>query len=139
MWGKRKPTSKLTREQSLAMKPLHLVEADLTVDSAGNGKLTVAIRPTRIASWLIKDVAGRKKTFELDSVGVFVWNEIDGKTSVEQLIRRIAKEYTLDLRQAEASTTAFLKTLMQKGLIGIPIEPKANDSDKNRKSEKKKG
>lgn len=119
---KRRPKPKMTREQSLAMKPVQLVKADLTVDDTGNGKLSVEIQPTRVARLFIKGAHGRRKTFELDPVGIFVWKQIDGKTSVEQLIRRIAKQYKLDLRQAEASTTAFLKTLMTKGLIGIPLQ-----------------
>lgn len=122
MFKRRPKPSKFTREQSLAMKPVQLVAADLQVDAQGNGKLTVPVQPTRVARWFVKDAEGRKKTFELDPVGVYVWKLIDGKTSVEQLIRRIAKQYNLELRQAEASTTAFLKTLMQKGLIGIPLD-----------------
>lgn len=123
MFKRRPKPSKMSREQSLAMKPMQLVEATLALDEAGNGKLAVPVRPTRVARWLVRDTDGRTKTFELDPVGVFVWKQIDGKTSVEQLIRRIGKQYNLDLRQAEASTTAFLKTLMQKGLIGMPVEP----------------
>lgn len=124
---KRRPKSKLTREQSLAMKPVHLVDAELSLDETGNGKLSIQVQPTRVARLFIKGIEGRRKTFELDPVGVFVWKQIDGKASVEQLIRRIAKQYKLDLRQAEASTTAFLKTLMTKGLIGIPL-PGKDDS-----------
>lgn len=119
---KRRPKSKFTREQSLAMKPARLVDADLALDDSGNGKLSVAVQPTRVARLFLKGIEGRKKTFELDPVGVYVWKQIDGKTTVEQLIRRIAKQYNLDLRQSEASTTAFLKTLMTKGLIGIPLD-----------------
>jgi len=104
------------------MKPVHLVDAELSIDASGNGKLAVPVRPTRVARWLIKGAESRRKSFELDPVGIYVWKQIDGKASVEQLIRRIAKQYNLDLRQAEASTTAFLKTLMQKGLIGIPLK-----------------
>lgn len=122
MFKRRPKPPKMTREQALAMKPVRLVDAQLTLDSVGNGKLSVSIQPTRVARWFIKGSEGRQKTFELDPVGVYVWKQIDGKSSVEQLIRRIAKQYNLDLRQAEASTTAFLKTLMQKGLIGIPVD-----------------
>lgn len=126
IFKRRAKPPKMTREQSLAMKPVQAVDATLNIDAAGNGKLAVPVKPTRMVKWLVKHVEGRTKTFELDAVGVFVWNQVDGKTSVEQLIRKIAKQYNLDLRQAEASTTAFLKTLMQKGLIGIPIERSAS-------------
>ena len=109
------------------MKPMHLVEATLVVDDAGNGKLSVPIKPTRVARWLIRDAKDRIKTFEFDSVGIFVWQENRRKDECRATHPpRIAKEYNLELRQAEASTTAFLKTLMQKGLIGIPLDATKN-------------
>ena len=67
---KRRPKSKLTREQSLAMKPVHLVDAELSLDETGNGKLSIQVQPTRVARLFIKGIEGRRKTFELDPVGV---------------------------------------------------------------------
>jgi Coenzyme PQQ synthesis protein D (PqqD) len=122
MFG-RKPKPRLSRDEALAMKPVHLVDQDaMKVDAAGNGKLVVPVPPPRFARWLAAKFENRTKTFEFDSVGVYVWGQIDGKTSVEQLIRRLAKQYNLDLRQAEASTTAFLKMLLARGLIGMPVD-----------------
>src|SRR4051812_11611913 len=121
MFTRKAPSSKVTRESSLAMRPLKLVDAEMDIDAAGNGKLRVPLAPPRFAKWLAPKFEGRLKTYEFDAVGVFVWHAIDGKTSVERLIRRVASEYKLDLRQSEAATTAFLKTLMQRGLIGMPV------------------
>lgn len=111
-----------TREDSLAMRPLRMTDVAMDVDAAGNGKLRVPMRPTRLAKFLAAKMPARSKTFEFDAVGVYLWSQLDGKTSVEQLIRRIGKQYKLELRQAEASTVAFLKTLMQKGLVGMAGE-----------------
>ena len=122
LFRKRSSRRPVTREQSLAMRPVRLVDAEsMRVDAAGNGKLIVPIAPPRFARWLAQKFEGRTKTFEFDTVGVYVWQQLDGKTSVEALIRRVGKQYNLDLRQAEASTTAFLKTLMQRGLVGMPV------------------
>ena len=126
---KNKPPA-VTREQSLAMRPLRMTDAAMDVDAGGNGKLRVPMRPTRIASFLGAKIPARQKTFEFDAVGVYLWDQLDGKTSVEQLIRRIGKQYRLELRQAEASTVAFLKTLMEKGLVGMAgDEPSPGDDD----------
>ena len=113
-----------TREQSLAMRPLRMTDAAMDLDASGNGKLRVPMRPTRLGKFLAARMPAREKTFEFDAVGVYLWTQLDGKTSVEQLIRRIGKQYKLELRQAEASTVAFLKTLMQKGLVGMAGEEK---------------
>jgi hypothetical protein len=119
MFSKKTKTPPITREDSLAMRPIRMADVEMDVDDAGNGKLRVPMRPTRIASFLGAKLPPRPKTFEFDAVGVYLWKQLDGKTSVEQLIRRIGKQYNLELRQAEASTVAFLKTLMQKGLVGM--------------------
>lgn len=120
---RRKPKLlKITREQSLAMRPVRMTDAEMDLDAAGNGKLRVPMRPTRLASFLGAKIPSRTKTFEFDPVGVFLWEQLDGKTSVEHVIRKIGKRYNLELRQAEASTTAFLKTLMQRGLVGMAVE-----------------
>ena len=62
------------------------------------------------------------KTFEFDSIGLFVWNLCDGKTSVQQIIRMLAREYRLNLREAEVPTLQFLQTLAKKGLIAMTVK-----------------
>jgi hypothetical protein len=117
---KRKPrTAGLTREQALAAKPIRAVEADLETDEqTGTGQLKVKIEAKR--KWALFSLpAGATKTFELDEVGVYVWKKLDGHTSVEQLMRLIAKQYNLDIKQAEASTVAFLQMLIKRGLVGL--------------------
>ena len=71
--------------------------------------------------------AGATKTFELDPLGLFVWQACDGKTPVRQVIKRLARHYNLNEREAEVSTLAFLRTLMRKGLIGIPAKDAKDD------------
>jgi hypothetical protein len=65
---------------------------------------------------------GATKTFEFDAIGVFVWNHCDGRTSVQQIIRKLAAEYRLNLREAEVPTVQFLQTLARKGLIGMRVK-----------------
>jgi hypothetical protein len=118
---KRKP--QLSRDDALAAKPARAVEAEMKKADDGSGKLTVKLRKARVA-WLFRVPEGATKTFEFDPIGVFVWEQIDGKTTVEQVIRRLAKEYTLNLREAEVPTITFLQTLIGKGLIVVPVEEK---------------
>jgi hypothetical protein len=112
----------LSREEALAAKPIRAVEADLDIDEqTGAGKLKVKIEAKR--KWvLFRLPAGATKTFELDEVGVYVWKKLDGSTSVESLMRQLAKQYNLDLKQAEASTVAFLQMLIKRGLVGLKTE-----------------
>jgi hypothetical protein len=121
--GKKSSPSKLSREKALAMKPVRLVKQE--PDEKGN--LTVPI--TARKWWFFKLPDGATKTFELDEVGLFVWREIDGKNSVEIILRKLSNQYKIDLRQAEASTIAFLQMLTKRGLIGFPVE--AEDGKKS--------
>ncbi|MGC4032051.1 MAG: PqqD family protein [Tepidisphaeraceae bacterium] len=120
IFGRRQST--LTNEDALNARPVRLVDADMAEKPDGGGTLTVTLRPPDRMKWLFKLPAGSKKTFEFDGIGVFVWKNIDGKTSVEQIIKRLAKQYNLNLREAQVPTLQFLQTLMKKGLVGVPAE-----------------
>jgi hypothetical protein len=65
---------------------------------------------------------GATKTFELDAIGVFVWRHCDGRHTVQQIIRKLATEYRLNLREAEVPTIKFLHTLARKGLIRFSVK-----------------
>jgi hypothetical protein len=115
--GKRSP--KITRAQLLAAKPVRLVRAD--PEPAGDGLWRIAV-PMRAARWarvFLRAQSQMIKKFELDELGLFVWNACDGKTSVQQVIRKLGKQYNLNARAAEVSTLAFLQTLVKKGLVGV--------------------
>ena len=117
---RKKPT--ITNAQALAARPVRLVDATVTAKPDGGGTLTVPLAPPRRMKWLFKLPAGATKAFELDAVGVFVWQTLDGKTSVEQVIKKLAERYKLNLREAQVPTLQFLQTLIKKGLVGVPAE-----------------
>ncbi len=109
-------------EQAMDARPIRLVQAQLRETEDGGGKITVRLKPPRLAKWLVKYPQGASKTFELDAIGVFVWNLIDGKTPVKQIIHKLSKQYNLNLREAQVPTVTFLQMLIKKGLIGVPME-----------------
>ncbi|HMO26630.1 MAG TPA: PqqD family protein [Tepidisphaeraceae bacterium] len=109
-------------EQAMDARPIKLVDAQLRETEDGGGKITVRLKPPRLAKWLVKYPQGATKTFELDAIGVFVWNLIDGKTPVKQIIQKLSKQYNLNLREAQVPTVTFLQMLIKKGLVGVPLE-----------------
>lgn len=113
---------KITRQEGLAAKPIRLVEAEISPTPDGGGRIKVPLKPARWATWLLRVPAGTTKTFEFDPMSLFVWECCDGKTSVQQIIRRLAKRYNLNLREAEVPTIRFLQTLIKKGLVGMPMK-----------------
>ena len=59
------------------------------------------------------------KQVELDEMGAFVWTRIDGERSVRRIAEELASFYEVQAREAELSVTAFIKTIGQRGIIGL--------------------
>ena len=122
MFGKAK--KEISRQQALAARPVQLVKCEVNQTPDGGAKMKVAMRPARWTGWMFRMPEGASKTFELDSLGLFVWNSCDGKTSVQQIIRKLAKAHRLTLREVEVATVQFLKMLVRKGLVGMTVDDK---------------
>ncbi len=112
---------RLTRQQQLSAKPVRLAAGDLVEGADGGGRLTVPLRQARWAGWLLRVPAGATKTFEFDALGRAVWDACDGRTTVHQIARRLAKRYRVSDREAQVSTEKFLATLARRGLVGASI------------------
>src|SRR5262245_289387 len=102
LFGRKAKT--ITRHEQLASRPLTRDDATLEKSDDG-GRVKV---PLRSRGWLFRVPPGTTKTFELDAMGLLVWDACDGKTSVQQIIRKLSKRYNLSLREAEVSTLTFL-------------------------------
>lgn len=122
---RRRNSPAITHNQALAARPRRLTEAELQPRGTG-AAITVPVHPTRWGRWIFRVPHGITKTFELDAIGIFVWNQCDGRNSVQQIIRKLAHEYRLNTREAEVSTIQFLHTLAKKGLIGMSM-PEATE------------
>lgn len=59
------------------------------------------------------------KKLQLDELGTSVWNLMDGKRSVRQLIKMFAGTHQLETREAEVSVTQFIRELGRRGLIAM--------------------
>jgi len=112
----------VTKTQMLAARPTRLVEAQPVAVDDSAWRITVPLAPAGWAGRILRVPAGATKTFELDALGKFVWDACDGRTSVRQLIARLAKRYNLNEREAEVATVAFLHTLVKKGILGMNIK-----------------
>jgi len=59
------------------------------------------------------------RRIQLDHLGVDVWSLLDGKKNVKTIIVEFACLHKLNHKEAEISVTQFLRSLGEKGLIGI--------------------
>jgi hypothetical protein len=118
---KEKPT--VTREEAMRAVPLRNPAVTWTVNEEGEVQLTVPLRKDgwmRVAKFVFKIPDTRE--IQLDEVGSEVWQWCDGENSVARIIERLQKQHKLNRKEAEVSLTAYLKTLAQRGLIGLKLE-----------------
>ncbi len=115
---------RLSAEEALDAKPMRLVEAEMQPLPDNGGMLKVQVRQPKWGRTIFRLPEHATKSYEFDNIGVFVWENIDGKTSVQQIIKRLANRYDLNLREAQVPTLKFLEMLIKKGLVGVPMEKK---------------
>jgi hypothetical protein len=88
-----------------------------------DGKLYVTIEFRR-PRW--QQILGAEKicerTFGLDPYGREVFDACNGKTNVNKIVRRFARNHHVSIAEAEVSVSTFLKTLMSRGMIGIALD-----------------
>jgi hypothetical protein len=92
----------------------HEGKVRLTIPRTGNWK-------TRILSLLFH--IPKEHIVELDSVGEQVIRLCDGRRTVKEISRRLARSRHLNQREAEAALLQYLEGLVRRSIIGIAIPP----------------
>lgn len=119
-WRKRKPERKPLPSREALLRAVPLKNTLLRETPTPNGlRLTGQVN----SSWRRLLGAKPEKTFELDSLGAAVWNSLDGRRTVEDLIRHFAADKRVNLREAEVAVLAFLRTLLRRGLVALAADP----------------
>ncbi len=124
MIRKKTEPSTIKRTEALKSTPVKNIEVTATRLENGEVLLTypVGMRPwmTGIVRWLGgKPDRTQTKKIQLDTLGTDVWDQLDGKRSVRQVIKQFAKKHRLHQKEAEMSVTQFLRDLGKRGIIGI--------------------
>ena len=114
----------MTRAQALACTPIKNIRVKATRLDTGEMLLTypITIRPwiRALARRFGKNVNQvQLKKLQLDELGTAVWDLMDGKRSVRQIIKRFIKTYHLQAKEAEVSVTHFIRMLGKRGIIGL--------------------
>jgi len=119
----------LSRTESLACIPKQNDTVQWQELDNGEVLFTYAIPLSRFFQALHRKFSKNKtevptKKLQLDQMGSFVWNLIDGEKTVKEVITIFAREYNVTNQEAETAVAAFLKMLGQRGFIALygPIE-----------------
>jgi hypothetical protein len=123
VFRKKSRGAQITRLEAMNCIPVKNLRVKETRGEAGRLILSypVEMKPW-IAGW-IRRFGGmdgaRTKKLQLDGLGMAVWDMLDGKLSVGQVIQGFAAGQRLHPREAEVAVTAFLRELGKRGLIGM--------------------
>ncbi len=66
----------------------------------------------------------KESTFHtFNPVATFIWEQADGQTKTEQMIKKICQEFEVDWDTAERDCLEFLGELIRKGLVALSQNP----------------
>jgi len=71
-------------------------------------------------SWIVPYAPERETT--LDALGQRLWQCCDGRATVEEIVDRFAAEHGLTFHEARAAVTAYLRQLIQRGVLAIVMQ-----------------
>lgn len=118
------PGLRISRAEALKSRPVKNSRVVETRLETGEMLLEypLAVRPWMAA--IIRSLgrpAGNAHTrkLQLDTLGTSVWELLNGKRSVEEIIAKFADIHRIPPREAEIAVTRFLRDLGRRELIGL--------------------
>ncbi|UCF92468.1 MAG: PqqD family protein [Desulfobacterales bacterium] len=122
--SRRSHAKQLHRAEALNLTPVKNVQAVVERLTANE---VIINYPTIMRPWIagwVKRFGGpegrvQTKKLQLDALGTEVWDLVDGKRSVRQVIQAFAAKHQLQPKEAEVAVTRFIRELGQRGLIGL--------------------
>jgi len=123
-FGKKAKGLAITRAEALEYTPVKNMDVtEIRLDS-GEVVLTypLEMRPwlADMARWLGRSTDRiQTKKIQLDTLGTSVWEQMDGKRSIREIIQEFVRKHQLHPKEAEVAVTQFLRNLGKRGLIGI--------------------
>ena len=112
----------LSRLAALACIPVKNPQVEEEQFDNGEIRLSYQVQVRPWFQGLFKKIANREsdiinRKLQLDALGRSVWQMVDGRRSVKEIIDIFQTDHQLNVREAELSVTAFLKELGKRGLV----------------------
>ncbi len=110
-----------TWRQMLEARPVRNSAAEVLREEADVISIEVKMKKPRPLfpplSWFVRSRTTR--TIRLDRLGSQVWELCDGERTVEDLVDEFARHHRLTFHEARASVTAYLRMLVQRGVLAM--------------------
>lgn len=119
LFRKRKEPSSDRRR---SLDSVAIVNNGVTVEPRDDGTTDVTVRLIRGKGFFARfQPAEIKRRFELDELGSFVIQQIDGRRPVIEIVDAFVQRFRTNRQQAELSVVAFLKMLTARRVISIAV------------------
>ncbi|ACU88470.1 PqqD family protein [Desulfomicrobium baculatum] len=109
-----------SKADALCAVPVPMPGIRATVSDQGLVRIS---HPATLKPWLARllpaSVALPLRTLELDAMGTFVWNNIDGTATVDDLAHQVAEHYSCLPAEAQQAVAMFIRQLGQRGILGL--------------------
>jgi hypothetical protein len=119
--GRQSSTTKSRRRPADLLETVPVRNESTRTEQRDGGEVVVFV-PTRRRwftgppfTWVfpLRDERG----FHLDRLGTEVWQAIDGRRTLEQIIERFASRHRLSFHEARLSVETFLRDLTGRGIV----------------------
>lgn len=108
------------RSQDEAFSAIPVANTAIRVKTTDQGYVLISY-PINLNRWLARllprGASLPLRSLELDSIGSYVWQHIDGRNSVQKLAERVAERYALQLPEARQAVAAFIRQLGRRGIL----------------------
>ena len=119
---------KITRQEILTAVPIRNSLIEWEINAQDEVVLKIPRRADRAGRILHRVFAAPPyKQVVLDEVGSDVWQLCTGENNVDTIVKTLAKKYKLGRREVELSLANYLRTLAQRGYIGLVKDSAISD------------
>jgi hypothetical protein len=135
----RKFVPKISRQEILAAIPVRNSLVEWETNDEEEVVLKIPRREDRAGRIMQRVfVAPPFKQVVLDELGSDVWHLCTGENDVDTIVKSLARKYKLGRREVELSLANYLRTLAQRGYIGL-AKPSAIGSQRSAREVRRRG
>ncbi len=126
MFFRKKPKQEVTPAdvaRRLKARPVRNAAAECVVERHDMMSVEVTLKYDglmRVAASVMK--LRQKKIYDLDGIGLAVFRQIDGKTTVDEILEKLKADEQLTFFEARGLVVKYLADLAGKGLIVLGVE-----------------
>jgi len=115
----------MSRRDLLSAIPVAAADTQLELWPGRGGVLTrrAPERASRLQAWLAQRLRFHgERRFELDEMGAYFWEQVDGKRPLSDIHAALCRRYGLSPEPARRSVVEFTAAMLRRDLLALRLE-----------------